>query len=124
MCSPSIASSAKPRSKKLEEKREIRKKERIERFARVREEEKELFTVYGFTQNNVEAPGLTLQSDLAKEESSGMMTGMKEDEDSDGKALEYPHGFDPYKRQTVFILQDLIALQNSLNPVDISTAVR
>lgn len=111
-------------AKQLDEKREARKQERIKRFARMREEEKELFTVYGFTQNNVQEPGLTLQSELANEESSGMMTGMKKDEDPDSKALEYPHGFDPYKRQSVFILQDLITIENSQNPVDISTAIR
>lgn len=106
-------------TKKLEQRREARKKERIDRFASIREEEKDLFTVYTLTQDNVHKEGLTLKTDLSLEESSGMMTAKKED-DPDIKALEYPHGFDPYQRETIHVIRDLIAIDQANNPVDIS----
>ena len=106
-------------AKKLEERRETRKEERIERFAKVREAEKDLFTVFTLTQDNVHKEGLTLKDDLSLEESSGMMTAKKKD-DPEAKALEYPHGFDPFQRETINIIADLIAIQNASDPVDIS----
>ncbi len=102
--------------------REARKAERIKRFAEVREQEKDLFTIYKLTQDNVLEEGLTLQTDLSVEELSGMSRGKKKDEDPDIKALEYPHRFDPYERETVRILQDLIAISETGRPVEISQA--
>jgi hypothetical protein len=46
----------------------------------------------------------------------------KEDEDPDDKLLEYPHKFDPYERETLRILQDLIAVGKTGKPVNISEA--
>lgn len=107
--------------KDLEARREVRKQETIERFAKTRESEKGLFTVYALTQDNVHAPGLTLKSDLSLEETSGMIGKKPEEEDPEIKALEYPHTFDPFKRETIHILEDLIAIQAApQKPVDIS----
>ncbi len=102
----------------LEAKREARKEERIERFAKVREQEKDLFTVYALTQDNVHKKDLVLRDDISLEESSGMMMGSKnKEEDPEAKALQYPHGFDPYKRETINILEDFIAAQVSGKPL-------
>jgi carboxyl-terminal processing protease len=101
----------------IEVKREARKAERIERFAKVREAEKDLFTIYALTQDNVHQEKLPLRSDISLEESSGMMMGNKKDEDPDTKALEYPHGFDPFKRETLNILLDFISSQTSDKPL-------
>lgn len=101
----------------IEARREARKTERIARFAKVREAEKDLFTIYALTQDNVHQEKLPLRSALSLEESSGMMMGNKKDEDPDSKALEYPHGFDPYKRETVNILLDFIGTQVSDKPL-------
>ncbi len=102
----------------LEAKREARKEERIERFAKTREVEKDLYTIYGLTQNNVHKKDLVLRSDLSLEESSGMMVGDKDkEEDPELKALEYPHGFDPYKRETLNIVRDLISSEVSGKPL-------
>ncbi|MCB1076656.1 MAG: carboxy terminal-processing peptidase, partial [Verrucomicrobiae bacterium] len=104
-------------SAELEAKRDQRKSERIERFAKVREAEKGLFTVYALTQDNVHDDKLTLRSDLSLEESSGMMMGNKKEEDPEAKALEYPHGFDPYKRETLSILIDFIGAETDGKPL-------
>ena len=110
----------KAEAKADEEKAEARKAERIERFATIREDEKDLFTIYKLTQDNVLKEGLTLRDDLSAEELSGMSRGSKEDEDPDIEALQYPHRFDPYERETVRIVQDLIAITETGNPVNIS----
>ncbi|MDF1823146.1 MAG: carboxy terminal-processing peptidase [Verrucomicrobiales bacterium] len=101
---------------------EQRKKERIERFARIREEEKDLFTIYKLTQDNVLDEGLTLRDDLTAEDLSGMSRGDEKEKDEEIKALEYPHKFDPYERETVQIMQDLIAISETGQPVNISEA--
>lgn len=96
-------------SKEIEDLREARKKERIARFAEIREKEAGLFTVYALTQDNVHDEKLTLKSDLSREEISGMKEAEEED-DPEAKALEYPHLFDPMKREAIEILKDLIAI--------------
>jgi len=103
--------------------REARKAERIKRFAATRKAEKGLFTVYGFTQDNVAKEGKTLKSDLSQEELSGMSRGKRKDEDDpELKALEYPHSLNPYQRETIRILQDLIAISKTGEPVNFSKA--
>lgn len=101
---------------------EQRREERIERFARIREEEKDLFTIYKLTQDNVLDEGLTLRNDLTAEDLSGMSRGDEKENDEEFKALEYPHKFDPYERETVHIMQDLIAISETGQPVNISEA--
>lgn len=111
-------------NRKAEQDREERKKAQIEYFAKVREAEKGLFTVYKLTQDNVLDEKLVLRDELSEEELSGMSRGAaeKEDEDPDDKLLEYPHKFDPYERETLRILQDLIAVGKTGKPVNISEA--
>lgn len=103
----------------IEAKREERKAERIARFAKVREAEKDLFKVFALTQDNVHQEKLVLRDDLSLEESSGMMMNnkKKEQEAAEEKALEYPHGFDPYKRETLNILVDFINAQAPAKPL-------
>ena len=106
-----------------EKQREERKAERIARFAKIREAEKGLFTTYTFTQDNVADEKLTLKTELSEEELSGMARGKKDEkEDEADKALEYPHRFDPYARETIRIIQDLIAISRTGQPVSISEA--
>lgn len=101
----------------LEARRNVRKKERIARFAKEREDEKELYTIYTFTQDNVHEKERTLKTDLTSEDLSGMTTGKKKEKDPEIEALKYPHGFDPYERQTVAVMQDLIAIELTGKPV-------
>ena len=109
---------------KSEAELEERRKQRIEQFAAIREAEKDLFTIYKLTQDNVLDEKLTLRDDLSEEELSGMARGDAEDEDPDAKLLEYPHKLDPYERETLRILQDLIAIGKTGKPVNISEATR
>jgi carboxyl-terminal processing protease len=113
----------KQKAKNDEAEREARKQERIERFARIREQEKDLFTIYKLTQDNVLEEGLTLAEKLSDEQLSGMTRGDKQkEEDPDIKALEYPHTLDPYERESIHIVQDLIAISKTGKPVNISAA--
>ncbi len=109
-------------AEKLEEIRERQIEERKARYARIREEEKGRVTVYALTQDNVDEENLTLKSDLSTEDTTGMQTAVEEEEDPEAKALEYPHGIDPYARETIYILKDFIAIKQSLKPVGISKA--
>ena len=97
-------------SKEIEALREERKNERIARFAEVREREKGLFTVYALTQDNVHDEKLTLKANLSREDISGMKEAVEE-ADPEAKALEYPHLFDPMKREAIEILKDLIVIE-------------
>jgi carboxyl-terminal processing protease len=104
-------------------KREERKKDRIALFNTLRETEKDLFTIYKLTQDNVLEEKLVLRDDLSEEDLSGMTKGdAKEEEDPEDKLLEYPHKLDPYERETLRILQDLIAIRKTGKPVNISEA--
>jgi hypothetical protein len=90
----------------------------------VREDEKGLFTIYKLTQDNVLEEKLVLRDELSEEQLSGMSRGgaEKEDEDPEDKLLIYPHKFDPYERETIRILEDLIAIGKTGKPVNISAA--
>ncbi|HRQ88643.1 MAG TPA: hypothetical protein PLA50_07585, partial [Bacteroidia bacterium] len=93
-------------------------------FNSVRESEKGLFTIYKLTQDNVENKELVLRDDISEEQLSGMSRGGADDEDKDpdDKLLEYPHKLDPYERETLRILQDLIAIGKTGEPAGISAA--
>ncbi|MEM7697842.1 MAG: carboxy terminal-processing peptidase [Verrucomicrobiota bacterium] len=110
-------------SDEIERLAEERKQERIQRYNRIRKEEEGLFAVYTFTQDNVLSEGRTLKTEISEEELSGMSRGSQEDEEADPeeKALEYPHGFDPHERETIHIIQDLIAIDETGKPVNISS---
>ncbi len=110
-----------------EVKREERKAERIAYYNKIKKEEEGLFTIYKLTQDNVLEEGLILRDDLSLEELSGMTRGGADDsedkkDEKDEKDLEYPHKFDPYQRETLHILQDLIAIGETGSPVNISEA--
>ena len=106
-----------------ETERNERKKDRIALFNSLRESEKGLFTIYKLTQDNVIDEKLVLRDSLSEEDLSGMTKGAtEEEEDPDDKLLEYPHKLDPYARETLRILQDLIAIGKTGKPVNISEA--
>ncbi len=93
---------------------EARDEGRRAEFAKIKEVEKDLFTSYRLTLDNVDETTLTLRDDFSDEESSGMITGTKvKSDDENHDALEYPHGFDPVKRETLAILQDYVEILRS-----------
>lgn len=113
----------KEESAKAEAEREARKKDRIAYFESLRKAEEGLFTIYKLTQDNVLNESLVLRDDLSEEQLSGMSRGKtEEEEDPEAKLLEYPHKFDPYERETLRVLQDLIAIGKTGKPVNISEA--
>lgn len=102
---------------------EERKDERIARFKRMREEEKGLFEVFTITQDNFADRQLKLKSEISSEELSGMSRASDDDEDAEEKLLEYPHLLDPYERETIRVMQDYIAIQETGKPVNFSSTV-
>ncbi len=89
---------------------EDRDAERRDRFAKIRETEKGLYTTYKLTLDNVDETTLTLRDDFSKEESSGMIMAGS---DSADESLEYPHGFEPVKREALHVLEDLIEINRT-----------
>lgn len=109
-------------TEKAEAEREARKKAQIDYFAQTREAEKGLFTIYKLTQDNVLDEKLVLRDDLSEEQLSGMTRAEEEDKDPEEKLLEYPHKLSPPERETLRIVQDLIAIKETGKPVNISEA--
>lgn len=103
---------------------EARKKERIARYKDIREEEKNLFSVFTITQDNFADRNLTLKSEITSEALSGMSRGEDSAEDDEDKLLEYPHLLDPYERETIRVMQDFIAIRETGKPVNISSVAR
>lgn len=100
---------------------EARNKARIdelkERFAAIRESEKDLFTTYSITKDRVYDPELRLLSEVTDEELSGMRTGADTAEETEEqKALEAPHGYREVKREAISILMDFIENERVNNP--------
>ncbi|MEM9281893.1 MAG: carboxy terminal-processing peptidase [Verrucomicrobiota bacterium] len=112
----------KEETKAAEEKREEQRKERIAYFKEVKAKEKGLFVVYKLTQDNVLDERLILRDELSVEELSGMSRGDADSDDSENTDLEYPHKFGPHTRETIQILQDLIAISETGSPVNFSEA--
>ncbi len=104
----------------FEKRRDLQIEERKARYTQIKEQEKGLYAVYGLTQTNVNDEKLTLKSELSTEDTTGMQTAVVEEEDPEAKALEYPHGFDPYTRETLHILQDFIAIEKGAKAEGIS----
>jgi len=79
------------------------------RFAEIEEAEKGKLNVYKLTLDNVDEESLPLAKDFDQSKLSGMIQNpAKEDELDD--TPEYPDGFDPTKRETLHIMQDMIDL--------------
>jgi carboxyl-terminal processing protease len=98
-------------TKENDERAEVRNEERKKRFAEIREAEDGLFTTYKITLDNVDETTLTLKSAFSDEESSGMIYADNDDEEEE--KLEFPHSFDPVKRETLNILRDFIEIEDN-----------
>lgn len=103
-----------------EKENEMRKQERIERYRKMREDEKGLFAVYTITQDNFADRELVKKSEISSEALSGMSQS-KEEVDEEQKLLEYPHLLDPYERETIRVMQDFIAIRETGKPVQMSS---
>ena len=102
--------------------RNARKVERSKRYAEVRTAEADLITVYSFTQDNYGKEERTLKSDISNSELSGMTSDAESDKEAriEEMALEFPHLMNPYQRESIRILQDLISITKSGDPLNLS----
>ena len=92
-----------------ERKREkARNKERIERFAKMAEEDHERMTIYRLNLDDVNDEVLE-QVDLEKDAQSYMRRA-KEDLEELDDSPEWPSGIDPVKREGLAVLSDLISV--------------
>jgi carboxyl-terminal processing protease len=78
------------------------------------------FKVYRLTLDNVDKPDLVLESTFTKEDSTGMRTAKKEDDDEDNvtDGSKFPYGIEPVKLETIHILRDLIQLEHKPTTAD------
>lgn len=67
------------------------------------------FKTYHLTLDNVDSPELVLESDITREQSTGMrMAASRSDDDAGGDASKFPYGLEPVKLETIHVLRDLI----------------
>jgi carboxyl-terminal processing protease len=101
------------RLKEIQEQ-EAKSKERTDeikvRYAKVREAEKGLFSIYSLTLDDLNQEKLRLLSEISDQELSGMMTGVSKERTAEEKALEPPHAMNYVKREAITVLADLIDL--------------
>jgi len=78
------------------------------------------FKVYRLTLDNVDKPDLVPESTFTKEDSTGMRTAKKEDDDEDNvtDGSKFPYGIEPVKLETIHILRDLIQLEHKPTTAD------
>jgi carboxyl-terminal processing protease len=78
------------------------------------------FKVYRLTLDNVDKADLVLESTFTKEDSTGMRTAKKEDEDEENitDGSKFPYGIEPVKLETIHILRDLIQLEHKPTTAD------
>jgi len=107
------------RIKEIQEQ-DVKSKARTEelkaRYAGVRESEKELFSVYSLTLDDLQQEKLRLLSEISDQELSGMMTGVSKERTAEEKALEPPHGMNHVKREAITAVEDLIQLTRNPLP--------
>jgi carboxyl-terminal processing protease len=78
------------------------------------------FKVYRLTLDNVDKPDLVLESTFTKEDSTGMRTSKKDDEDEENvtDGSKFPYGIEPVKLETIHILRDLIQVERKPTTAD------
>lgn len=115
-----VSLNEKERQKELDENKarfEARKEERKNRVQQIAEKNKEGFTQYRLTLDNVDAPQLVKESSFTKEQTTGMRTAAvtEDDEENPSEAgSQFPFGIEPAKLETLHILTDLIELSKTL----------
>jgi carboxyl-terminal processing protease len=95
----------------VEQRRDKINDERAKRTKEVADRLKDNgFKVYRLTLDNVDKPELVPESTFTKEDSTGMRTARKEDEDEENvtDGSKFPYGIEPVKLETIHILRDLI----------------
>ena len=89
-----------------EERRELRNKERRERFAKIAEEDADLFSFYRLNLEDLELDKL-VEIDREKDKESYMRKAKDDVADLDDTP-EWPSSLDPVKREGIHILADLV----------------
>jgi carboxyl-terminal processing protease len=114
-----ISLSESGREKEREGNETRRKKQEAERAERVKQVAATLkdggFKIYHLTLDNVDKPGLVLESDITREQTTGMRTakGAKMDDEDEGDhsvGSKFPYGLEPVKLESMHIMRDLIDL--------------
>ena len=103
------------REKDRDETKQRREKQDTEREVRSKEVAAKLkdggFKVYHLTLDNVNNNELVLESDLSREQSTGMRMAKKtDDEEAEPSGAKFPYGLDPMKLEAINILRDFLEL--------------
>lgn len=105
----------------VEQRRDKINDERAKRAKEVADRLKDNgFKVYRLTLDNVDKPELALESSFSKEDSTGMRTAKKDDDEEENVAdgSKFPYGIEPVKLETIHILRDLIQLEHKPTTAD------
>ena len=94
-----------------EEERQVRTKEREDRFAKIEEQDKKNFKIYKLTLDHLDDEVLPLV-DPSKEEESYIRSLVDELDDLE-QTLRWPSGVDSVKREGLQVLRDLVDLTQS-----------
>ena len=94
-----------------EEERQVRNKEREDRFAKIEEQDKKNFKIYKLTLDHLDDEVLPLV-DPSKEEESYIRSLVDELDDLE-QTLRWPSGVDSVKREGLQVLRDLVDLTQS-----------
>jgi len=112
-----VSLNEKVRQQELDETRvrlDKRKDERKVRLKELAEKDKDGFTTYRLTLDNVDKNDLVKESSFTREQSTGMRLANNGNQDSDeefsAENSQFPYGFDPVKLETLNILHDWIDL--------------
>lgn len=103
------------REKDRDETKQRREKQDTEREVRSKEVAAKLkdggFKVYHLTLDNVNNNELVLESDLSREQSTGMRMAKKtDDEEAEPSGAKFPYGLEPMKLEAINILRDFLEL--------------
>lgn len=110
-------------NEKTRDRTKTRNAKRREVYATMEAEQGEALKVYKLTLDNVDAAGLTLAADFTDEENTGFRLGKDEDEDENpDKTPDYPFDLDPMKRETLHIVDDLLAITGRPETAAVDTA--
>lgn len=109
-------------NEKTVKRTEERNEKRREAYAKIVAEHEDTLEIFKLTLDNVDNEGLTLASDFTEEENTGFRLGKDEDADDADKAPDYPFDMDAMKRETLHVIDNLIALGSEAKTASINAS--
>lgn len=108
-----VSLNEKTREQERKDNQDRRKAYEDERQKRVKQVAETLknggFKTFHLTLDNVDQPNLVLESDITREQSTGMrMAANRSEDEGGGDGSKFPYGLEPVKLEAIHILRDLL----------------